>query len=191
MRHEKSRSEGRTIRVAPWIFALAMAAAVPAGAQSAGGSQALGAAVKAGDSVIVKDRAGTTARGTVSDVSASVLRVDVDGAVREWAAPDVVEVRRRGDSLANGTLWGLVAGAGGAVAWGGVVFASCGNDGGVNCNQLKTQSVLIPLVAGPGLGLLIDALRTGEKVVYKQPALTVVPSVAPGGSYAVTAAWSF
>jgi hypothetical protein len=51
--------------------------------------------------------------------------------------------------------------------------------------------VLIPLAVGTGIGLLVDALRSGETVVYRQPAVTVVPTVAPGRSYAVTAAWSF
>jgi hypothetical protein len=115
----------------------------------------------------------------------------VDDVVREWTASDVAEVRRRGDSLKNGTLWGLAYGAGGAAVLGSITFGLCGNEGGVNCPRLKAQSVLIPLAVGTGIGLLVDALRSGETVVYREPAVAIVPTVAPGGSYTVTAVWSF
>ena len=190
MRHSKIARDGRLTTMARWLMVVATLAAAPASAQSVGPFRELGAAVQEGDSVIVRDQAGNTVRGTVSGVSSSVLSVRVNGVAREWPATDVAEVRRRGDSWRNGALWGLAIGGGTAAALGGYTFALCGNVGGADCSRLKRQSVLLPLAAGVGIGLLVDALRSGETVVYKQPAVTVVPMVAPG-SYAVTAAWRF
>ena len=189
MRRSKIARDGRLTTMALWLVVVATLADAPASAQSVSFRE-LGAAVKEGDSVVVRDLAGNTVRGTVSGVSSSVLSVRVNGVAREWPATDVAEVRRRGDSWRNGALWGLAIGGGTAVVLGGYTFALCANEGGADCPQLKTQSVLIPLVAGVGIGLLVDALKSGETVVYKQPAVTVVPMVAPG-SYAVTAAWRF
>jgi len=182
--------DGRLTTMALWLMVVATLAAAPASAQSVSPFRELGAAVQEGDSVVVRDLAGNTVHGTVAEVSSSALRVRVNGVAREWTAADVAEVRRRGDSWLNGALWGLAIGGGTAAAWGGYTFAACANEGGRNCPQLKRQSVLIPLVAGVGIGLLVDALKSGETVVYKQPAVTVVPMVAPG-SYAVTVAWRF
>ena len=184
-------SERRPVIIAFWLAVLAMVAAAPASAQPASGFQGLAAAILQGDSVIVRDRLGNSVRGTVDNVSSSTLRVRVDGIVREWAAPDVAEVRRRGDSLVNGALWGLLAGGGTAAVSGGLMFTLCANEGGQNCPQLKKLSIAVPLAAGVGIGLLVDALRSGETVVFKQPTLIVVPTVAPGRAYAVNAAWRF
>ena len=180
MRRSKIARDGRLTTMALWLVVVATLAAAPASAQSVSPFRELGAAVQEGDSVVVRAQAGNTVRGTVCAVSSSVLSVRIDGVAREWPATDVAEVRRLGNSWRNGALWGLAIGGGTAAALGGYTFALCANEGGANCPQLKRQSVLIPLVAGVGIGLLVDALRSGETVVYKQPAVTVVPMVAPG-----------
>ena len=180
-----------SMTIALWLAALAGFVASPALAQQpVNGFRELAAAVRDGDSVTVRDQGGKTVRGTVAGVSPSVLRVRVNDVVREWTPPDVSEVRRRGDSLLNGTLWGLAIGGGGAAILGGLTYTLCANEGGRNCPQMKVLSVLTPLAAGVGAGLAIDAARTAETVLYTRPGVTVAPVAAPR-LYGVTAAWRF
>ncbi len=74
----------------------------------------------------------------------------------------------RSDSLINGALWGLVAGAGGAL----VVV------GAYTCSGCHWDPPWFPLAMaglyggiGAGVGIGIDALlRSGERVIYSKPA---------------------
>ena len=189
MRHETTT--GRSIAIAVWLTLVVTLAASSAHAQQpAAAFPALATALHEGDSVVVRDQAGKTVRGTVAGVSASALRVQVDGVVREWTAPDLLEVHRRGDSLRNGMLWGLALGGGGAAILGGLTFTLCANEVGQHCPRAKALSILLPLAGGVGAGLAVDAARTGETLLYQRSAVTVAPAVAPR-VYGVTAAWRF
>jgi len=136
---------------------------------------ALQAKLKAGDLVIITDDGGTQTRGTFERVGTSI-RLSVDGVAREWAPQQIREIRRRGDSLKNGVIIGLVAGgaAGAVLGWGvGTIFEAEGSD--------PVGPVLgllaLGLGAGAGIGAGLDAAITGNTVVYRRSPRTV--SVAP------------
>ena len=131
--------------------------------------------LKAGDVVTLTDDAGTETRGTFERAGTSI-RLSVGGVAREWTPQQVREIRRRGDSLKNGLIIGLVSGgaAGAFFGWGvGTIFAAEGAD--------PVGPVLgllaLGLGAGAGIGVGLDAAITGSTVVYRRPSRTV--SVAP------------
>ena len=135
----------------------------------------LQAKLKAGDLVTITDDSGAQTRGTFERVGTSI-RLSVDGVAREWAPQQVREIRRRGDSLKNGLIIGLVAGgaAGAVFGWGvGTIFAAEGSDPAGPVIGL----VALGLGAGAGIGAGLDAAITGSTVVYRRSPRTV--SVAP------------
>ena len=130
--------------------------------------------LKAGDVVTVTDDAGTRTRGTFERVGTSI-RLSVDGVAREWTPQQVREIRRRGDSLKNGLIIGLVSGgaAGAVFGWGvGTIFAAEGADPVGPVIGL----VALGLGAGAGIGVGLDAAITGSTVVYRRPSRTVSAS---------------
>lgn len=131
--------------------------------------------LKAGEVVTVTDDAGRQTRGTFERIGTSI-RLSVDGVAREWAPQQVREIRRRGDSLKNGLIIGLVSGgaAGAVFGWGvGTIFAAEGADSAGPVIGL----VALGLSAGAGIGAGLDAAITGSTVVYRRPSRTM--SVAP------------
>ena len=68
-------------------------------------------AVRPGDTVFLIDDTGTEVRGKVAGVGPSALRLTVNGTEREWSAPSIWRVTRRGDSLKNGATIGFVTGS--------------------------------------------------------------------------------
>ena len=77
----------------------------------------LASRLQPGDTVYVTDAAGTEHTGKLADLSASSLTLQRDGAPRSFAAEDVRAIRwQQPDSMLNGMLIGLTAGAaGGAI----------------------------------------------------------------------------
>jgi hypothetical protein len=135
----------------------------------------LQSALTAGDVVSVTDDGGRQTRGTVTSVGTS-LRVAADGVDREFLPQQVREIRRRGDSLRNGLLIGLISGgaAGAVMGWGvGTIFEAEGSDPAGPFIAL----LAVGLGAGAGIGVGLDAAITGSTVVYRRQARTV--SVAP------------
>ena len=184
MRHFITVNRRRRLTLAFSLSTLVAAGVDSVQAQTVATFQELGTVVRVGDSVLVRDQQGQQTAGVVSELSPSALRVRIDGATREWVAGDVTEVRRRGDSLVNGALWGLAIGGGVAGLWGGATFALCANEGGRNCPQLKVLSTFTPIAAGLGIGLLVDALRSGDTLVFgRRNGLIVAPAVDGHGSY--------
>jgi hypothetical protein len=146
--------------------------------------------LRPGDMVFVTDDSGAETRGSVTGVQASALRLAVAGIEREWAASDVREVRRRGDSLKNGTIAGAIVGGvlGGIGGWAvGSIFVSEG------ASFARPFLTLVALGAGggAGIGAGVDALIPGRTLVYRQAnrAITVAPilsSNAKGAGVAFT-----
>jgi hypothetical protein len=144
-------------------------------AQAQGSFTDLQTTLNEGDVVIITDDAGIQTRGTFERVGASI-RLSVDGVAREWAPQQVREIRRRGDSLKNGLIIGLVSGgaAGAVLGWGvGVIFQAEGADPAGPVIGL----LALGLGAGAGIGAGMDAAITGSTVVYRRTPRTV--SVAP------------
>jgi hypothetical protein len=119
--------------------------------------------VKSGDTVRVTDRRGEETRGAIVDLSPSSLALRVDGTQRTFLERDIAAIhQRRHDSLANGTRWGFLVGAGLGVLAGAVVASEYRDGGGV----------FIPLLAltyggmGAGVGAGIDAMHSSDQVIF-------------------------
>lgn len=68
--------------------------------------------VRPGERVTITETSGTQFSGTIASLSSSLLSVNVGGKLRDLQDRDIATIRqRRGDSLANGALWGLGVGA--------------------------------------------------------------------------------
>jgi hypothetical protein len=92
----------------------------------------------------------------------SALVLDVSGQPRQFQEGDVDTVEKRGpDSLKNGALIGLGVGGGLAVLFVGAAL-SAGEDGG------GWYLMTVPAYAGmgAGIGVGIDALIEGRRVIY-------------------------
>jgi hypothetical protein len=134
--------------------------------------------LRPGDTVDLTDASGAKTRGSVTGVQPSTLRLAVAGIEREWAASEVREVRRRGDSVKNGAIIGAVAGGvvGGIGGWAlGSLFV---NEGASFAGPFLTVLAL-GAGGGAGIGAGVDALIPGRTLVYRQTnrALTVSPLV--------------
>ena len=134
----------------------------------------------AGDTVYVTDQSGAETHGSVAAIGPSSLRLTMNGMEREWASSEVRQVRKRGDSVKNGAIIGLVAGGvmGGI---GGAALASLFESEGASGTGPFLSMLALGAAGGAGIGAAIDALIPGRTVVYRQPrGLTITPVVAPG-----------
>jgi hypothetical protein len=131
--------------------------------------------LKVGDTVWVTDAQGREVKGKIRDLSATSLLLDAGGSPQGLEAARVSTIRvQQPDSLKNGALIGLVAGA---VAGPLVAAAMC--EGEAGC-------VLLFGGAGVGIGVAIDAARGGKKVLaYRAPGasgsarLSIAPVITP------------
>jgi hypothetical protein len=113
--------------------------------------------LRPGDRVSVIDSTGLETQGRVDAIDTSSLRMDVNGEVREWSVPAVWQVRRRGDSLKNGTIIGLTIGAGIAVG-GGLALASLLHSEGHDAFGPFMFVVGVGAGGGAAIGAGFDAL---------------------------------
>jgi hypothetical protein len=137
----------------------------PAAAQVASSFEQLQVLVEPNEKVRVRDFSGNQTEGRIGVVSPSSLRLIVDGAAREFSPTDILEIRqRRGDSLGNGAIIGLIAGAAfGSV--GALIFCVEETD----CAAEATGIVMVYGAIGTGVGVGIDALIRREQTVYRAP----------------------
>jgi len=130
--------------------------------------------VGAGDTVSVRDSAGTETTGTIKSLSASSLVLITSGTQRELKEANVSTVlQRRADSLRNGALWGLGVG----LAFGAVALAAMCADGPCDASL----ALVLPQSGGigAGIGVGVDALITRRQVIYERPAGSAAFGVAP------------
>jgi hypothetical protein len=161
-----------------WLVALLLLVAVSPEVAAQGVARSfeqLQLLVRAGDTVSVRDSAGTETTGTIKSLSASSLVLITSGTQRELKEANVsTVVQRRADSLRNGALWGLGVGlAVGAVA---LLPAMCA-DGPCDASLafVLPQSGAI----GVGIGVGVDALITRGQVIYERPADSAAFGMAP------------
>jgi hypothetical protein len=122
------------------------------------------------------------------------LTITVEGRDLVFDRQHVRTIYERGDSLKNGTIIGLLAGATlGIVA--GVGGTDCGGffeavrscTGGEKV-RLAAVSAGVFGAVGVGIGAGIDALIRGRRLLYERPrpsgvpAISVMPSFAPSGA---------
>lgn len=150
--------------------AATLATATIASAQGVVSSfEELAGRLRIGQRIWVTDATGREVRGRLQGISSGQLVLKADG-VKTFVASDVRRVRARDrDSLKNGTLIGLGAGAGMGTAWcvGAIADDSGDVDAGVECAEGYT---VFPGL-GALIGLAVDALVPGKmRVVYQASA---------------------
>ena len=131
--------------------------------------------VKPGDVVTIQDDSGRVTRGVLEAAGPSI-RLSVDGTTREWFADNVREIRRRGDSIANGMKIGMLSGGVVGALFGAAIASLLQNEGHDAVGPFLGVMAL-GLGAGAGIGAGLDAAITGSTVVYRQPKRTT--SIAP------------
>lgn len=128
---------------------------------------ALQGRVNSGARVVVKDQAGRETEGVLTGLTVSGISLRVGNDERQWPAAEVRELRRRGDSVKNGTLIGLGIGLGVGVGGGLAMGSWAGNEGGNASGAFLAMSALgagIGAAAGAGF----DALRQGQTVLFRR-----------------------
>jgi len=134
--------------------------------------------VKEGDTVSMTDVVGRHAEGVVRGVGPSALTVLVAGREEQWTLADTREIWRRGDSLRNGVLIGMLAGAGAGLLGGYALGSLYENETGSGSEAFLSMFAL-GLGGGGALGAAFDAMHKGRTLVHRQstPAVFVLPKV--------------
>ena len=149
------------VRVLLSALVVAVAAPVVDAQEPATSLDQLRVLVKPGDTVTVTDETGRETKGKIASLTPASLELAVDGGLRSFAENDVRVVRqRRQDSLRNGALWGLGAGA----AFGAIGF--------VEGPEVGVASTALYAGIGVGIGVGIDAALKSTQTILFNPART-------------------
>ena len=167
------------ILAAALCFALTVVAAAPARAQEAQPADSftqLQLIVKLGDMITITDSTGRKAEGSILTLSPSTLVLLSEGRRRELQERDVAAIsQRRPDSLKNGALWGLGAGAATGFVVSGLGSAAAslwdGPDARVSAGHVLIGTVVIAGI-GTGIGMAIDAVVKGDRLIYSRSSAT-------------------
>lgn len=157
------------------LFALPPSPAFPQAAAS--NLDELRLKVKTGDTIYVTDMSGRERSGRLIDLSPAVLTASIDGVQRELSERDILRIRKRQPDA----LWaGAAIGAAVGLALG-VTAASFSEE----CSHDSTSGqcvgpALVLTGLGTGVGIGIDALIQGRKVIYQASriSLRVSPLIA-------------
>ena len=176
----------RMTSVAALAFALTVMSAASARAQDAQAVDSftkLQVMVKLGDTITITDATGRKAEGSILALSSSTLVLLAEGRRRELQEHEVAAIsQRRPDSLKNGALWGLGAGAASGFVLSGLASATAaigaGPDAGVSAGHVLAGTVLIGGI-GTGIGMAVDALIKSDRVIYSRSSAPVTVGIAP------------
>jgi hypothetical protein len=144
-----------------------------------------------GDTLRVHHRDGRQTTGELREISTDRVLLDVDGNLVTIPAAEIRELGVTSDSLKNGALLGLAAGAGV-----GLLAAAASDSSGDSfadaaaAGPAALMSIVAGAAAGVGIGIGLDALIRRYRVLYEAP-VQVKPIVAVGGGYgmAVRLSW--
>jgi hypothetical protein len=129
--------------------------------------------------VFVLDEAGVETQGQLVRLDPDAIVVLVDGSERRFDTRRVARVTRRGDSLKNGALTGLVIGLVQAVAL--VAIQDCRG----SCDARAMGALLAAnTVSYVAMGTAIDAAIRGRTMLYQAP--TPKPAVQSRGGAALS-----
>ena len=131
--------------------------------------------VQPGDTLTITDNAGVRVRGKLVQISTSSLMLDASRTLYQFKESDIERIERRGDSLMNGAL----IGAAGAIASTLLVCRSM-EPWKVCLNNPNIAPWFLTGAVGAGMGVGIDALIRGDRVLYarpqaSQPSVSVAP----------------
>jgi hypothetical protein len=153
------------MRTSILVGAVATALALPSAAYAQAPTttlEQLSLIARNGDRITVQDHTGGMTQGTITEINAKGLAINVDGVVRRWSASDVREVRRRAsDRVWNGALIG--AAISGSLAALNYLDNECHGD------PACARVVLFGAAFGAGIGAGIDAMIRANRVVYQSP----------------------
>jgi hypothetical protein len=111
----------------------------------------------------VTDRAGYETRGKLVRLTDASVTIAVDGADRTFEIADVSLVERRGDSLKNGAIAGMVLGMGvGALSMG---IADCPS-GETHCTGTRVAGFALSTAIYTAIGTAIDAAVSGRTRIW-------------------------
>jgi hypothetical protein len=153
----------------PWKIAIVLAAVSLLLAVASAAAQEpvrdfsqLNTRLRPGDTIWVTDAQGREVKGQILSLAPDQLTLE--GGARTFAGPDVKAISvRRGDSLRNGALIGMGVG-------GGLVAVGCLAAGEEGDGAWCVAGALIYAGIGAGIGVGIDALIPGKKIVaYRAP----------------------
>src|SRR5215203_3116834 len=143
--------------------------------------------VKLGESLTVIDNTGHRARGRLTQLDASALELEFPNKDRrQFTAATIATIeKRRGDSLKNGALIGLIIG-GGIGVWAGIddahyqqdLYGGASNYTGASAGREALGFGLFYAGVGAAIGTGIDALIHGNRVIYDATPRTTV-SISP------------
>ena len=133
-------------------------------AQQAGSFEQLQLLVKPGDRVSVIDTSGQSTKGSIAELSKSTMRLLVNGATRTFSEPEILEIKRRGDSLSNGAKNGALVGAGTATLG---VLAVLSQNRGARAVALSGLVVGTHVAIGTGIGVGIDAMIRRDHTIFR------------------------
>ena len=154
-----------------WLLAIALPVAACGGKRPLNTFADLPTRIKPGHTVYLIDSKGVETRGKLEALSPAELSVRSDDQVRRWAAADVRQVQRYGDSLWNGAIIGA------AVSVPGAMFADpryvpCDDDPARTCTDSEAGSRALVVGVGALAGIGIDALVKRRRPVYVAPGAT-------------------
>lgn len=135
--------------------------------------------VRPGEKVTVTDTRGHEVRGRIETLTSSALVIEYQSERLEWTEAEITSVRQvRNDSLANGALIGLAAGAGFGLV-GSLVSDASEDDSGWVALATAFYGGL-----GAGIGVGVDAMIRKESVIFRpmglpRAELRLVPLVGP------------
>jgi hypothetical protein len=115
--------------------------------------------LRPGDTIDVTMTDGTTFRGETLEISDTRLVVQANGSRKELGADQLVKIDRR----RNGVLLGAIIGAGAGIPFGLAMRSYAYNEGGDQAGAL-----ILPILAGVGAGIAIDAALVRPRTVFSQ-----------------------
>ena len=173
------------------VFVISAVATPAARAQTtASGAEDFSALVGTRSSLIVIDDAGKETSGRLLRADRESLTMTAAGRELTFERQHVTSVYERGDSVKNGMYIGLVTGAAVGIA-GGVSSTQCGGFFGARACTGGDKARLAAIggtmlgALGMGIGVGIDALITGRRLVYDRPrrsarrTILIAPALAP------------
>lgn len=135
--------------------------------------------------VFVLDDAGVETRGQLLRLDRDAIVVLVNGSERRFETERVARVSKRGDSLKNGAVAGLVFGLVTGVLNAAVV--DCGQAN--RCREAQAGLAVLSTGLYTAIGTAIDAAIQGRTVLYRAPTRQTASPSRGGASVSVRLTW--